>query len=125
LRRLVPLPLFLFFCACLLDAQSQTQIPAINPDPVSLASRQFELFTRLTEERKADQLRHSSAARDELIARKQFWDKANQFVTIWEDFASRLNDKQTFDVKLAKKLSKAFHELEKSDGWPVREQTNR
>jgi hypothetical protein len=34
---------------------------------------------------------------------------------------SRLNEKQTFDVKLAKKVAKAFHELESSDGWPVRE----
>jgi hypothetical protein len=31
-----------------------------------------------------------------------------------------LNDKQTFDAKLALKLSKAFHELEMSDGWPIR-----
>jgi hypothetical protein len=36
------------------------------------------------------------------------------------DFASRLNENQTVDVKLARKLSKAFHELETSNGWPVK-----
>jgi hypothetical protein len=30
-----------------------------------------------------------------------------------------LNEKKTFNAKLAKQVAKAFHDLEKSDGWPV------
>jgi hypothetical protein len=42
------------------------------------------------------------------------------FVELWTDFENHLNDKEIFDAKLAKKLAKAFHELETSDRWPVR-----
>jgi hypothetical protein len=68
--------------------------------------------------------RSAAAARAEKFARLQFLQKANKFVVLWGDFAGRLNDTQTFDAKLAKKLSKAFHELETSDGWPIREPLN-
>jgi hypothetical protein len=114
--------LSLFFCASFLSAQS-TPIPAVPVDPTTLASHQLEFLSRTIQERNAEETRQAAAAREVEIARVQFREKANQFVALWGDFASRLNDKQMFDVKLAKKLAKAFHELETSEGWPVRDQT--
>jgi len=63
-------------------------------------------------QKKAQAARESEAA-------MEFYSKARQFVELWQTFASELNDKKTFNAKLAKEVSKAFHELEKSDGWPV------
>jgi hypothetical protein len=53
------------------------------------------------------------------VAVQEFYSKARHFVDLWQAFASELNDKKTVNIKLAKQISKAFHELEKSDGWPV------
>jgi hypothetical protein len=55
----------------------------------------------------------------ESVAAQEFYAKAKQFVDLWEMFAAELNHKKTFNAKLAKQISKAFHDLEKSDGWPV------
>jgi len=122
LRKLLPFSLFL--CARFLSAQSPTPTPisAIPMDPITQASRQLELLNRSMDDRSVEDARRAAIARDEEFARLQFLAKANQFVALWGDFASRLNEKQTFDVKLAKKLAKAFHELETSEGWPIRDQ---
>ena len=55
----------------------------------------------------------------EAVAIQEFYSKARHFVDLWQAFASELNDKKTVNAKLAKQISKAFHDLEKSDGWPV------
>jgi hypothetical protein len=83
----------------------------------------MEILNRAVHEHSMEEARRAAVARDEQFARMQFREKANHFVAIWEDFVDRLNEKQTFDAKLAKKLAKAFRELENSEGWPVREQT--
>jgi hypothetical protein len=49
----------------------------------------------------------------------EFYSKARHFVDLWQAFANELNAKKTFNAKLAKQVSKAFHDLETSDGWPV------
>ena len=49
---------------------------------------------------------------------RQFIEKAKRFVELWEDLAKGYNEKRAFDIKKAKQLSKAFHELEESEGWP-------
>lgn len=61
-----------------------------------------------------------STARKEADARlREFYTKAEHFVALWGSLAHELNDRKTFDAKLAKQVSKAFHDLEKSDGWPA------
>jgi hypothetical protein len=50
---------------------------------------------------------------------REFYEKARRFVVLWQTFAATLSDQKTFDAKLAKQVSKAFHDMEKSDGWPV------
>jgi hypothetical protein len=44
--------------------------------------------------------------------------KANKFALLWTQFTAEANARHTFDVKLAKKLEKAFSDLEKAQGWP-------
>ncbi len=83
----------------------------------------MEIFLRSAQGGDAAAQRKQAEKRAAELARTEFLDKANHFVELWSDFATLLNEKQTFDAKLAKKVSKAFHELEKTDGWPVREQT--
>ena len=107
-------------CAVVLQAQTPTAQPP-NADPIALASFEMELFRRAARENNVAVTRQATAAREAQIARTRFCAKANHFVKLWMDFTNRLNDEQIFDAKLAKKLAKAFHELETSDGWPVRE----
>jgi len=44
--------------------------------------------------------------------------KANKFALLWAQFSAQTNAGQTFDVKLAKKLEKAFSDLQNAKGWP-------
>ena len=44
--------------------------------------------------------------------------KANKFALLWAQFSAQTNAGQTFDVKLAKKLEKAFNDLRNAKGWP-------
>ena len=47
-----------------------------------------------------------------------FLSKTQAFAELWTALAREYNEKGTFNMKLAKEVSKAFHALEKSDGWP-------
>ena len=49
---------------------------------------------------------------------RQFWMKTEKFIDSWTAMAREYNDKGTFNVKQAKEVSKAFHDLEKCEGWP-------
>jgi hypothetical protein len=60
-----------------------------------------------------------TAAAKEQNAASEFYSKAKHFVELWEALAKELNERKTFNAKLAKEVSKAFHDMEKSDGWPV------
>ena len=44
--------------------------------------------------------------------------KTEKFIASWSGLAREYNEKGTFNVKKAKQVSKAFHDLEKSEGWP-------
>src|SRR5260370_36997331 len=56
--------------------------------------------------------RHARYVESLLLARM------NRFVVLWSALANEYNEKQTFNYKLAGEVAKAFHELEKSEGWP-------
>jgi len=49
----------------------------------------------------------------------QFVNKVDKFVGTWSRFARLYNERKAFDIKTAKELSKAFHELERSGDWPI------
>jgi hypothetical protein len=44
--------------------------------------------------------------------------KANKFALLWAQFTAQANARHTLDINLAKKLEKAFNDLEKAQGWP-------
>ncbi len=115
------LPFLGLLSGALLQAQSTSPIPVTASDQAAMGKLQTLFFEQSLRDVKDDNARRQTAAHDEAIARFQFNQKAKRFVALWGDFVQRLNDQQTVDAKLAKKLSKAFHELEASDGWPLRE----
>ena len=49
---------------------------------------------------------------------RQFLLKAERLVQSWTALAHEYNEKGTFNVKKAGEVSKAFHDLEKTEGWP-------
>jgi hypothetical protein len=63
--------------------------------------------------------RQAIARTEENAKFREFYLKAQRFVTLWRKFAVDLDGQKTVNMKLAKQLSKAFHDLEKSDGWPA------
>ena len=66
-----------------------------------------------------DQVRLEETARANARAgERDFIVKAEEFVRRWTAFANEYNDRRTFNVKAARDLSKAFHEMERSEGWP-------
>jgi hypothetical protein len=111
----------LLLVARFLGAQSSPAPTAPGSDPESVIRLQMELLRQSVRDNDEVRATQAAAARQEQIARLQFMAKANHFVALWGDLVQRLNDRQAFDAKLAKKVSKAFRELEKSDGWPLRE----
>ena len=48
----------------------------------------------------------------------EFLAKTDKFVELLTALAHEYQEKGTFNVKKAKQVSKAFHDLEKSEGWP-------
>jgi hypothetical protein len=44
--------------------------------------------------------------------------KERRLVEAWSALAREYKDKGTFNLKKAKQVSKAFHDLEKTEGWP-------
>ena len=92
----------------------------VGADQATVASRQMEMLDRAVRDANEEQTKRTAERQAEAYARLVFSQRANKFIALWEDFAARVNEHQTVDVKLAKKLSKAFHDLETSDGWPAR-----
>ena len=82
--------------------------------------RQAETFEIEQYRRTRDQ---SSPASEELRRQAEWRQsdlvrKANKFAFVWAQFTAEVNARHTFDVKLAKKLDKAFNDLQKAQGWP-------
>jgi hypothetical protein len=64
-----------------------------------------EAEQQLAQQREARQKEHA------------FWMKTEKFIESWTALAREYQEKGTFNVKKAKQVSKAFHDLEKSGGW--------
>jgi hypothetical protein len=59
-----------------------------------------------------------AARRDSRRREYEFLLKIESFAKSWSTLAREYNGKGTFNVKTAKEVSKAFHNLEKTEGWP-------
>ena len=79
-----------------------------------LQQQMFEQWATMPESQ-----RQAIARLEENQKLREFYMKAQRFVTLWRKFAVDLDGQKTVNVRLAKQLSKAFHDLEKSEGWPV------
>jgi hypothetical protein len=49
---------------------------------------------------------------------RRFVERANRVAKLWTQFALDYNQRRAVDVKTARSLTKAFHELERGEGWP-------
>ena len=49
---------------------------------------------------------------------RQFVERANRFAKLWAQFALEYNQRKAIDIKRARAVSKAFHDLERGEGWP-------
>src|ERR1700760_4340934 len=64
-----------------------------------------------------DQAGTEAAKRYEAQMReRQFIEKVNRFVELWTSFATEYNEQRVFNIRSAKEISKAFHDLEGSEG---------
>ena len=79
-----------------------------------LAEQSFEQWATQPEA-----ARQAAARRETEFKFREFCDKAQRFVTLWKKLTEDMEHQNTFNVKLAKQVSKAFHDMEKSDGWPA------
>ncbi len=52
------------------------------------------------------------------LREKHFVDRLNRLGEAWIKLASEYNQKHALNVKFARELSKAFHEVEKEESWP-------
>jgi hypothetical protein len=98
------------------------QSPGVQHDPNYSATEAERRFAQESFEKWATEpaVARQAAARREAEAKlREFYAKAQRFVALWKKFTDGMNDQKTFNVKLAKEVSKAFHDLEKSDGWPA------
>jgi hypothetical protein len=86
----------------------------------SLAEKQAETL-EVEQYRRA---RDASAPAEDERRRQAEWlqsdlvRKANKFASLWAQFTAQANARHTLDINLAKKLAKAFNDLEKAQGWP-------
>ncbi len=87
---------------------------ATNDSERRMTQQSFENWaTKPEAERQAAQRREAEQKFHE------FYTKAERFVNLWRKLTTEMHDQKTFNMKLAKQVSKAFHDLEKSDGWPA------
>ena len=48
----------------------------------------------------------------------RFVKRANRVAALWANFTKEYNEKNTVNAKLAREISKAFHDLETDEDWP-------
>ena len=104
--------LVLLFTVLRLTGNARAQ----STDHAELLTR--EVVTRSLGEPGGAPESQAAERRQEQDQEHQFVEKANTFVRMWTAFAKEYNEKRTFNVKAAKKLTRAFHELETSNAWP-------
>ncbi len=85
-----------------------------NEEDLRLAQQSMEDWAS-----KPESDRQAAARRETAAKFREFYDKAEHFVTLWRKFTQEMDGQKTFNVKLAKQVSKAFHDMENSEGWPA------
>ena len=104
-----------------LSAAARSQNPRSEslwrePGSTDLLIREFfweQQFAGATQVELAGAERRAAKVREH-----QFIDKVHQFIVKWSRFADEYNRKGVFNIKSAREMSKAFHDLENTEGWP-------
>ncbi len=99
------------------SARSQDRGRLFNPS-VTVESMSRDFLMQEFEVGKTEAQYAAAERRDAKLRERQFMEKVRQFITKWDQFASEYNHKGAFNIKAARDMSKAFHELEHTDGWP-------
>ncbi len=86
---------------------------AQNP-PNPLLDPQY--FTLINERAQAEQT--MEARLQAQLSERQLRDRMNRIAEVWRGFVEEYNTRRTFNIRKAKELSKAFHELESNEPWP-------
>ncbi len=107
--------IFLFLLVFIAASGATAQSPNTNQCPHAGRVYQRLLFTADSPTEAEQQLAQHRAARQK---EQQFWMKTEKFIASWTALAHEFNEKGAFNMKMAKEVSKAFHDLEKSEGWP-------
>jgi hypothetical protein len=102
----------------LMAAQNLTPIRDTRPSMTD-----FELFVRSFENDHAAVESEVAKRRQAAFLERQLLERMNRIVQVWTRFAQEYNARKTFNVKNARELSQAFHDLEKTEGWPKPEHT--
>lgn len=76
--------------------------------------RELNLLHRLNNDADRRVAEQQAARTQELL----FLLRASQFVRSWSKLVEEFNRKGTLNSKSAKEASRAFHRLEKTQGWP-------
>lgn len=113
--------LALICAADVASAQSKTVLAA-GDNSIQMNSALRELYFRSMTDGSADAKQQAVQKADMEYERRVFYDRAKHFVDLWTKMTRQMNQQDVIDVKLARKVSDAFHDLEKSDAWPVRDQ---
>ena len=80
--------------------------------------RMHELLLRQLEDERSYVELEVARRREAQYRERQFLERTNKFVKLWEHFVREYNDNGVFNIKVAREISKAFHDLENSEGWP-------
>jgi hypothetical protein len=111
MRRLLQFITIGLFLSALLSAQEHRSAD----DPMERLRREFA-FRELDMQR-SDIEREIELRRNARRLERQFMMKANRFVELWCALVNEYNSKRVFNIKLAAEVSKAFHDVENSEGW--------
>jgi len=108
------------FATSLVILGSILQQPAAAQDPWSRSARsgsadlaQRDLLLTQSQQGPSENEQRQRAR----LLESQFLEKVKRFAEAWNGFVNEYKNKRAFDVKKAKDVSKAFHDLEKSEGW--------
>jgi hypothetical protein len=111
------IPQFIFVSVYLVTSLA-AQNPQSRLSGESSDLLQHELMLRGLEQGPAQVEKEIAERRYAQCLEHQFISKMNRFVMLWRALAEEYNAKSVFNVKLAREVAKAFHDLENGEGWP-------
>jgi hypothetical protein len=109
MRRFIPVVLFL---SSLVSAQQR------SPTEEFLEHYRRELVFREVENQRSGVEREIASRRHARYLETQFIAKMNRFVALWGALVHDYNEKKVFNIKMAGEVTKAFRDIETTEGWP-------